>query len=82
MSPTDTVFLGGFLSIVVSMLKKIPVVKQYPKVVVTLLAMAIAALQTQGFAADNWLVVLLQQTAIMFGSAVATYETIVKTIER
>lgn len=77
----DTVVLGGFLSIIVSLLKKIPWVRQYPKVVVFLFAAVIAGLQSQGMSADNWLMVLLQQIAVMFGTAVATYETVLKPIE-
>lgn len=74
---------GAIISFVVSLLKGIPVVKQYPKLVVA--ALSIAAVLVVAFMGDQagqqW-ATIARCVAETFATAVATHETVVQPVKK
>jgi len=83
MEPTN-ILIGSLLSFGVHQLKRIPFVNKYPKVVTSIFSVAIPAGLSVYAAATgknlDSIADLSTQAAIIFTSAVATHETITKTV--
>lgn len=80
----SNILVGSALSLIVSQLKRIPFVKKYPKVITSILSIAIpSAIATygaiKGIETQPWQD-LATQAATIFTSAVATHETITHTL--
>lgn len=73
--------LGGVISFIVSLFKKIPLVKKHPKVVAFLLSVLGGTLMAQtGSSPAEWKIIVkcvLEQ----FAASVATHETVVHTLQ-
>lgn len=84
MIDSSNILVGAVLSIVVAQLKRIPFVKKYPKVVTAILSTTVPAILTTYAAATGKdltsIADLSVQAATIFTSAVATHETVTKTV--
>lgn len=73
---------GGIISFIVSLMKKVPLVKKYPKVVALILSAASGVLMAQmGVSPAEWKVIakcVLEQ----FAAAVATHEAVVQPVRK
>jgi hypothetical protein len=76
------VLYGGIIAVVVSLLKRIPFIRNNPKVIAAILAAASAVWQTAhpGTVVD-W-TTLVQCFAAQFAGSVATYETVIQPVRK
>lgn len=73
---------GAIISVVVSMLKKIPLVKSHPKIAAAVLSVAAGALAARfGVSHAEW-TVIARCIVETFASSVATHETIVQPVTK
>lgn len=76
------VMYGAIIAVVVSLLKRIPFIRNNPKIVAGLLAAASAAYQTMHPGAAIDYATLAQCFAIQFAGSVATYETVIQPVRK
>jgi hypothetical protein len=82
LSTVECLAYGGIISVVVSAAKAIPLVKQYPKIVATVLSIAITLIAT--FIGDDQLAIKPFVICVLtqLAAAVGTHEVVVQPVKK